>query len=85
MISGTHHIATSFKRAGLVEGDKTAYIVDLSNKESESVFEKNANNMGFKILKDRPNLEIFDHLRLGITGEKTENAAIGHIHIADLR
>ena len=85
LISGTHHVATSFKRAGLVEGDKTAYIVDLSNKESESVFEKNANNMGFKILKDRPNLEIFDHLRLGITGEKTENAAIGHIHIADLR
>mgnify|MGYP001309069699 CR=1 FL=1 len=37
LISGTHHVATSFKRAGLVEGDKTAYIVDLSNKESENV------------------------------------------------
>ena len=85
LLSGTHHVATSFKRAGLVEGDKTAYIVDLSINEHESVFESNADVMGFKILKDRPNLEIFDHIRLGINGEKTENAAIGHIHVADLR
>ena len=85
LISGTHHVATSFKRAGLGVGDKTAWIVDLSGQNSEELFEKHANRMGFEILQDRPNLDIFDHQRLGIEGESSENAAIGHIHLADLR
>ena len=48
-------------------------------------FTKIAGKMSFQITGQRPNLEIFDHLRLGIEGEKSENAAIGHIHLADLR
>ena len=39
----------------------------------------------FEILDERPNLEIFDSVRMGIEGEKSENGAIGHIHLADLR
>ena len=41
--------------------------------------------MNFEILGDRPNLELFDSERMGIEGEKSENGAIGHIHLADLR
>ena len=85
LLSGTHHVATSFKRAGLAVGDKNAWIVDLSCRENQESFERNAAVMGFKILKDRPSLQIFDHTRLGISGKKTENSAIGHIHLADLR
>ena len=85
LISGTHHIATSFKRAGLCKGDETAWIIDLSGNELEGKYRYHAEKMGFRILDDRPNLSIFDSERLGIEGEKSENAAIGHIHMADLR
>ena len=85
LLSGTHHIATSFKRAGLREGDKTAWMVDLSAAEDDEMFLQQAQIMGFKLLDDRPHLEIFDSERLGIEGQKSEDGAIGHIHLADLR
>ncbi len=85
LLSGTHHIATSFKRAGLCKGDVSAWIVDLSGQADDEMYCNHAEKMGFKILDDRPNLEIFDSQRMGIEGEKDENGAIGHIHLADLR
>ena len=85
LLSGTHHIATSFKRAGLCKGDVSAWIVDLSGQADDEMYCSHAERMGFKILDDRPNLEIFDSQRMGIEGEKDENGAIGHIHLADLR
>ncbi|MEE2985819.1 MAG: hypothetical protein VX366_06350 [Candidatus Thermoplasmatota archaeon] len=85
LLSGTHHVATSFSRAGLVKGEEFAWIVDLSGEASMDDFTKIAEKMSFQITGQRPNLEIFDHHRLGIEGEKSENAAIGHIHLADLR
>ena len=85
LLSGTHHIATSFSRAGLVKGDLNAWIVNLSGEDDSEIFQKHADIMGFTILDDRPNIEIFDSKRMGIDGEKSENGAIGHIHLADLR
>ncbi len=85
LLSGTHHISTSFKRAGILQGDKEAWIVDLSGEASEGLYFEHSQRMGFEILDDRPNLEIFDSERMGIEGEKSENGAIGHIHLADLR
>ena len=85
LLSGTHHISTSFKRAGILQGDKEAWIVDLSGEASEDLYFQHSQRMGFEILDDRPNLEIFDSERMGIEGEKSENGAIGHIHLADLR
>ena len=85
LLSGTHHVAASFKRAGLCKGDKTAWMVDLSCSESQEMFEEHASRMKFEILEDRPNLSIFDGERLGIENGRDENAAIAHIHLADLR
>ena len=85
LLSGTHHIANSFKRAGLCKGDETAWIVDLSGEESEEMFNIHAQKMNFEILNDRPNLDIFDSERMGIEGASSEDAAIGHIHLADIR
>ncbi len=85
LLSGTHHISTSFKRAGLLQGDKEAWIVDLSGEADNESYLEHAQRMGFEILDDRPNLDIFNSERLGIEGEKSENGAIGHIHLADLR
>ena len=85
LLSGTHHISTSFKRAGLSQGDKEAWIVDLSGEADNESYHEHAQRMGFEILDDRPNLDIFNSERLGIEGEKSENGAIGHIHLADLR
>ena len=85
LLSGTHHISTSFKRAGLSQGDLNAWIVDLSGQATDEMYTSHAERMGFEILDERPNLEIFDAVRMGIEGEKSENGAIGHIHLADLR
>ena len=41
--------------------------------------------MDFKILDQRPSIEIFDFTRMGIEIGNDENAAIGHIHLSDLR
>lgn len=85
LLSGTHHISTSFKRAGLSRGDENAWMVDLSGNDDDDIFQKHCRIMGFKILEDRPNLSIFDSEKMGIEGQKSENGAIGHIHLADLR
>ena len=85
LLSGTHHISTSFKRAGLLQGDKEAWIIDLSGQASDESYIEHAERMGFEVLDDRPGLDVFDSERLGIEGEKSENGAIGHIHLADLR
>ena len=85
LLSGTHHIATSFKRAGLAKGDLNAWIVNLSGEDDDEMFNKHAMAMGFQILDQRPNLTIFDSERMGIEGAISENGAIGHIHLADLR
>ncbi len=85
LLSGTHHIATSFNRAGLRRGDQTAWIVDLSAKQPEESFFQHAKKMNFEITDVRPNLSIFDSERMGIEGEPSEDAAIGHIHLSDLR
>ncbi len=85
LLSGTHHIATSFKRAGLCEGDETAWIVDLSCEQSDEIFAKHAEKMNFEIIDERPNISIFDAARMGIEGDASEDAAIGHIHLSDLR
>ncbi len=85
LLSGTHHISTSFKRAGLLQGDIEAWIVDLSGQAGDELYLEHAQRMGFEILEGRPNLESFDSERMGIEGEKSENGAIGHIHLADLR
>ena len=34
---------------------------------------------------ERPNISIFDSARMGIEGDASEDAAIGHIHLSDLR
>ena len=80
LLSGTHHIATSFKRAGLCEGDETAWIVDLSCEQSDEMFTLHAEKMNFEIIDERPNISIFDASRMGIEGDASEDAAIGHIH-----
>ena len=85
LLSGTHHMATSFNRAGLQKGDTKAWLVDLSCSNMESEFLEHAEKMNFTLLDDRPNLEIFDASRMGIVTDKNENAAIAHIHLADLR
>ena len=85
LLSGTHHMATSFKRAGLQKGDTTAWLVDLSGSNTESEFLEHAEKMNFTLLDDRPHLEIFDASRMGIVTDRNENAAIAHIHLADLR
>ena len=85
LLSGTHHVASSFKRAGLCEGDTTAWIVDLSCEAASELFAEHANRMNFKILEDRPDLAIFDAKRIGIESGVGENAAIAHIHLADMR
>ena len=85
LLSGTHHIATSFKRAGLCKGDTEAWIVDLSAEGIDDNFSEHAEIMGFKILEDRPHVGIFDAERMGITSSDLENAAIAHIHLADMR
>ena len=54
LLSGTHHIATSFKRAGLCEGDETAWIVDLSCEQSDEMFTLHAEKMNFEIIDERP-------------------------------
>lgn len=85
LLSGTHHIATSFNRAGLCKGDTTAWLVDLSCADLDADYEEHARKMSFKILDDRPNLTIFDSMRMGISVTEDENAAIAHIHLADIR
>ena len=85
LLSGTHHISASFSRAGIIEGEKFGYIVDLSNSASFAEFESHATRMDFKILDQRPSIEIFDFTRMGIEIGNDENAAIGHIHLSDLR
>ena len=85
LLSGTHHIATSFNRAGLCKGDTTAWMIDLSCNADEEMYVAHADKMGFKMLDHRPNLEIFNSQRMGIEGENDENGAIAHIHLADLR
>ena len=85
LLSGTHHIATSFNRAGLCKGDTAAWIVDLSGEDNQGGFVEHANAMGFELLADRPNIDIFDAERLGIFSHDYENAAIAHIHLADIR
>ena len=60
LLSGTHHISTSFKRAGLLQGDNEAWIVDLSGEASDELFTEHAERMGFEILDDRPGLDVFD-------------------------
>jgi len=85
LLSGTHHVATSFNRAGLSKGDVNAYMVNLSGEDDDEKFNKHADIMGFQILDERPNLTIFDSERMGIEGPISENGAIGHIHLADLR
>ncbi len=85
LLSGTHHIATSFKRAGLREGDVMAWMVDLSCQQSEEMFTQHAEKMNFEITDERPNISIFDAERMGIEGDASEDAAIGHIHLSDLR
>ena len=54
LLSGTHHIATSFKRAGLCEGEETAWIVDLSSEHSDEMFARHAEKMNFEIVDERP-------------------------------
>ena len=78
-------MATSFKRAGLQKGDTTAWLVDLSGSNTESEFLEHAEKMNFTLLDDRPHLDIFDASRMGIVTNQNENAAIAHIHLADLR
>ena len=73
----THHISTSFKRAGLSQGDLNAWIVDLSGQATDEMYTSHAERMGFEIRDERANLEIFDSVRMGIEGEKSENGAIG--------
>ena len=85
LLSGTHHVASSFKRAGLCKGDKNAWIVDLSGESGIELFTEHAQRMNFKELDDRPNLSIFDAQRIGIESGTDENAAIAHIHLADIR
>ena len=85
LISGTHHISASFSRAGIIEGENFAYIVDLSCTATEQDFENHAERMGFEILAERPNLSIFNALRIGIENGDDENAAIGHVHLSDMR
>ena len=85
LLSGTHHVASSFKRAGICEGDTTAWIVDLSGESGSEVFEEHARRMNFKTLEDRPDLSVFDARRIGIESGADENAAIAHIHLADMR
>ena len=85
LLSGTHHIATSFNRAGLCKGDTTAWLVDLSCTGTDEDYEEHASKMKFKILDDRPNITIFDSTRMGISVSENENAAIAHIHLADMR
>lgn len=85
LLSGTHHVAASFERAGLCKGDTTAWIVDLSGESSDEMYDLHAEKMGFSIMVDRPNLEIFDARRIGIEVGADENAAIAHIHLSDLR
>ncbi|RAH13148.1 MAG: hypothetical protein CMB20_005250 [Methanobacteriota archaeon] len=85
LISGTHHISASFSRAGIIEGENFAYIVDLSCTATEQDFENHAERMGFEILAERPNLSIFNAPRIGIENGDDENAAIGHVHLSDMR
>jgi hypothetical protein len=85
LLSGTHHVAASFDRAGLCKGDTTAWIVDLSCESSSEMYVEHANKMGFTVLEDRPCLDIFDAQRIGIDVGVDENAAIAHIHLSDLR
>lgn len=85
LLSGTHHVAASFERAGLCKGDTTAWIVDLSGESNDEIYSSHAEKMGFSIMADRPNLEIFDARRIGIEIGVDENAAIAHIHLSDLR
>ena len=60
-------------------------MVNLSGEDDDEKFNKHADVMGFQILDERPNLTIFDSERMGIEGPISENGAIGHIHLADLR
>ena len=85
LLSGTHHISASFSRAGIIEGEKFGYIIDLSSSAKPGDFESHAARMDFKILDQRPSLENFDFIRMGIEIGDDENAAIGHIHLSDLR
>ena len=48
-------------------------------------FENHAERMGFEILAERPNLSIFNAPRIGIEIGNDENAAIGHVHLSDMR
>ena len=67
------------------EGDETAWIVDLSCEQSDEMFARHAEKMNFEIVDERPNISIFDSARMGIEGDASEDAAIGHIHLSDLR
>ena len=84
LLSGTHHISLGFSRAGIIEGDEYAWIVDLSESDEQSNYAIQAEKMGFELLSVRPSLDIFDASRLGIESGVSEDIAIGHIHLADL-
>ena len=84
LLSGTHHISLGFTRAGIVEGDEYAWIVDLSEGDEQSDYTMLAEKMGFELISDRPSLDLFDATRLGIDSGASEDIAIGHIHLADL-
>ena len=85
LLAGTHHVSASFKRSGLSEGDTHAWIIDLDNSSDESDFENHATLIGSKIVSERPSLQLFKATRLGIETGEDENAAIGHVHLADMR
>ena len=53
--------------------------------QSDEIFAKHAEKMNFEIIDERPNISIFDAARMGIEGDASEDAAIGHIHLSDLR
>lgn len=84
LLSGTHHVSASFKRAGLVDGDDEAWIVHMDG-DMSSDFDIHIEKMGASRLDSRPSLELFSSERMGIENGYSEDVAIGHIHLADMR
>jgi len=84
LLSGTHHVSLGFTRAGLIEGDEYAWMVDLSQSGKQTDYEMQAGKMGFELSSVRPSMELFEAGRLGIESGESEDIAIGHIHFADL-
>ncbi|MDP6869235.1 MAG: hypothetical protein QGI21_00470 [Candidatus Poseidoniaceae archaeon] len=84
LISGTHHVSASFKRAGLINGDTEGWIIHLDG-DMNSDFDSHVDKMGFTKIEVRPSIELFSAERMGIENGSSEDVAIGHIHLADLR